>query len=73
MSGLNLGLIKETKLKRPPIEWQNKFAAIHEKIDSVKSRYKHSLTQLEILYGALSQQAFMGELDLSRVVLPESI
>jgi hypothetical protein len=28
------------------------------------------LTDLEALYGALSQQAFKGELDLSRVPLP---
>lgn len=70
MSGLNLGLIKETKLKRPPIELQNQFAAIHKKIDRVKTRYQQSLTNLENLYGALSQQAFKGELDLSRVPLP---
>ena len=70
MSGLNLGLIKGTKLKRPPIELQNQFAAIHTKIDEIKSRYQQSLTDLESLYGALSQKAFKGELDLSRVVLP---
>jgi type I restriction enzyme S subunit len=70
MSGLNLGLIKETKLKRPPIELQNQFADIHKKIDEIKSRYQQSLSDLERLYGALSQKAFKGELDLSRVVLP---
>ena len=37
---------------------------------ALKSRYQQSLTELEILYGALSQQAFKGELDLSRVPLP---
>ena len=67
MSGLNLGLIKETKLKRPPIELQDQFAAIHKKIDDIKSRYQQSLNDLESLYGVLSQQAFKGELDLSRV------
>jgi type I restriction enzyme S subunit len=69
MSGLNLGLIKETKLKRPPIELQNQFAAIHTRIDEIKSRYQQSLTDLESLYGALSQKAFKGELNLSRMVL----
>ncbi|AMO97969.1 type I restriction modification DNA specificity domain protein [Collimonas arenae] len=69
MSGLNLGLIKETKLKRPPIDLQNDFAAAHKLIDKMKSRYQESLTDLESLYGALSQQAFKGELDLSRVPL----
>jgi len=36
----------------------------------LKSRYQQSLTDLESLYGALSQKAFKGELDLSRVALP---
>lgn len=54
----------------PPIDLQNQFAAIVEKVESLKSRYRHSLADLETLYGALSQKAFKGELDLSRVVLP---
>lgn len=69
MSGLNLGLIKETKLKRPPIELQNQFAATHKRIDAVKFRYQQSLADLECLYGALSKKAFKGELDLSRVLV----
>lgn len=69
MSGLNLGLIKETKLKRPPIELQNKFAETHRRIDELKAMYQQSLTDLESLYGSLSQQAFKGELDLSRVLM----
>ncbi len=71
MSGLNLGLIKETKLKRPPVSLQNDFAKIHQKIDEIKFHYRQSLTDLETLYGALSQQAFKGELDLSRVPMPD--
>nr|UKE85566.1 hypothetical protein KXZ65_11835 [Pectobacterium sp. PL152] len=50
---------------------QNQFATIVEKVESIKSRYQQSLTELEALYGALSQQAFKGELDLSRVPLPD--
>lgn len=73
MSGLNLGLIKETKLKRPPIELQNTFAETHTRVDKVKAMYQQSLTDLEKLYGALSQKAFKGELDLSRVPLIEPI
>ncbi len=72
MSGLNLGLIKETKLKRPPIELQNKFAETHTLVDELKAMYQHSLTDLETLYGALSQQAFKGELDLSRIEISQS-
>lgn len=69
----NLPPMKEMKkipFISPPIELQEEFAAIVEKIESLKSRYQQSLTDLESLYGALSQKAFKGELDLSRVPLP---
>lgn len=72
MRGLNLSLIKETKIKRPPIELQNRFAKIHERVNQLKLRYQQSLADLEALYGALSQHAFKGELDLSRVPFPAS-
>ncbi|OQX14320.1 MAG: hypothetical protein BWK73_09740, partial [Thiothrix lacustris] len=72
MSGLNLTIIKETNLRKPPIELQNQFAVIVEKIEGIKVRYQASLAELERLYGVLSQQAFKGELDLSRVTLPAS-
>ncbi|BBF66024.1 restriction endonuclease subunit S [Acidithiobacillus ferridurans] len=54
----------------PPVRIQKNFSAVVEKIDGIKSRYQQSLTDLEALYGALSQQAFKGELDLSRVPMP---
>ncbi len=53
-----------------PYENQKSFSTIVERVEALKSRYQHSLTNLESLYGALSQQAFKGELDLSRVALP---
>lgn len=56
-------------LSIPPIDLQNQFAAIVEKVEGLKSRYQQSLADLESLYGALSQKAFKGELDLSRVVI----
>ncbi len=71
MEGLNLGIIKEIKIKRPPINLQNQFASIYQKIDEVRSSYQQSLSDLETLYGALSQKAFKGELDLTRVPLPQ--
>lgn len=54
----------------PPLEIQDDFISIADKVEVLKSRYRHSLTDLETLYGALSQQAFNGELNLSRVALP---
>ncbi len=53
-----------------PFENQKAFSAIVERVEAVKSHYQQSLTDLEALYSALSQQAFKGELDLSRVPLP---
>ena len=68
--------INSTQLKSfpaiiPLIDLQNQFAAIVEKVERIKSSYQNSLTELENLYGVLSQKAFKGELDLSRVPLPE--
>ena len=51
----------------PSLPLQNKFAAIVEKVEILKAQYQQSLTDLESLYGALSQKAFAGDLDLERV------
>jgi type I restriction enzyme S subunit len=59
--------IEEIKVSLPPLPLQNQFAAIVEKVESIKSKYTQSLTKLEHLYGSLSQRAFKGELDLSKV------
>ncbi|ESS71667.1 restriction endonuclease S subunits-like protein [Methyloglobulus morosus KoM1] len=69
-----IATINSTQLKSfpiflPPIELQNQFSAIVDKTESLKGHYQHNLTELENLYGALSQKAFKGELDLSRVQL----
>lgn len=67
--------LREFKAKEipiPPMDIQNEFSAISERVESIKTHYQQSLTDLESLYGALSQQAFKGELDLSRVPLPAS-
>lgn len=55
-----------------PFENQKAFSAIVGKIEGIKSRCQQSVTDLEALYGALSQQAFKGELDLSRVHMPKT-
>lgn len=67
---LTKGDFEKITMIKPPFEIQIRFAVIVEKIEGLKSRYQKSLTDLETLYGALSQQAFKGELDLSRVPLP---
>jgi len=41
---------------------QNKFASIVQKIEATKVKYRESLSELEVLYGSLSQRAFMENL-----------
>ena len=69
----NVGALNKIPFPLPPIPLQGQFADIVKKIEAVKSRYQQSLTDLRVLYGALSQQAFKGELDLSRVALPAAL
>lgn len=57
-------------IPNPPPGLQGQFAAVAEKVQDIRTRYQQSLTDLETLYGAISQKAFKGELDLSRIVLP---
>ena len=66
----NVGALNKIPFPLPPIPLQGQFADIVKKIEAVKSRYQQSLTDLEALYGALSQKAFKGELDLLQVALP---
>ncbi len=67
----NVGALNKIPFPIPPIALQAHFADIVEKVESTKTRYQQSLIHLEALYGALSQKAFKGELDLSRVPLPD--
>lgn len=69
---INQSVLEKLKIILPAMEFQNQFGTIVEKIEALKSRYQQSLNDLESLYGALSQQAFKGELDLSRVQLPDA-
>ncbi len=64
---LNMKDLRALGCMVPPITLQNKFSTIVEKMESIKSLFQTSLAELESLYGVLSQKAFQGELDLSRV------
>ncbi|MDO8445225.1 MAG: restriction endonuclease subunit S [Deltaproteobacteria bacterium] len=65
---LTLTKINVLPVNLPPLPLQNQFAAIVEKVESIKAKQTQSLAELENLYASLSQRAFKGELDLSRVV-----
>lgn len=62
---MNTGVLDSLEFPYPPKELQNKFGEIADRIEGIKSRYKQSHSDLESLFGALSQQAFNGELNLS--------
>ncbi len=59
--------LKDTYVPIPPKKLQNQFTAIVEKIEQLKKEYQQNLIALENLYGALSQKAFNGDLDLSKI------
>jgi type I restriction enzyme S subunit len=61
--------IEQITIGFPPFKLQEQFATITDKAESLKNLYQQSLSELENLYGALSQKAFKGKLDLSRIPL----
>ncbi|BFO68761.1 restriction endonuclease subunit S [Chryseobacterium sp. KCF3-3] len=64
---MNKSICNSIPIIVPPIKFQNKFATIVEKAEKVKEHHKESLKELENLFGSLSQKAFKGELDLSKL------
>lgn len=67
MNGLNLGIIKETKINLPPLSLQEQFAEITASINKQKSTVEATLTKSEELFQSLLQKAFKGELQLKEV------
>jgi type I restriction enzyme S subunit len=61
--------LEEMLIVVPPLTEQVKFQEIKKKISALHASYQENLNDLESLNFALSQQAFKGELDLSRVEL----
>lgn len=59
---LNMDIVKNIKIIFPPLELQNKFASIVEKIETIKEKENQKLKQLEDLHNSLMQKAFKGEI-----------
>lgn len=57
----------------PSIELQNKFVNIVEKVEALKTQYQQSLTELQNMYGVLSQKAFKGELNVKEAKIKEKV
>ncbi|OME91847.1 hypothetical protein BK124_27170 [Paenibacillus amylolyticus] len=67
MPNISKSKLLEHKVEVPPLTLQNEFAAIVEKVELLKAKYAQSLTGMKNLYNSLSQRAFRGELDLSKI------
>ncbi|OLN32602.1 restriction endonuclease subunit S [Desulfosporosinus metallidurans] len=65
--GLNFKQIESFPILKSPRILQDKFSTIVEKVESLKSKYNRSLTELDNIYSSLIQRAFRGELDLSSI------
>jgi type I restriction enzyme S subunit len=62
IASINSTQLKAFPVVIPPIQHQNKFASVVEKVEATKVKYRESLSELEALYGSLSQRAFRGDL-----------
>lgn len=67
MLNISMEKLRNVKFAIPPISLQNQFAQIVEKTEALKAQYKASLQELQNMYGALSQQAFKGELVMPKM------
>jgi type I restriction enzyme S subunit len=56
--------LEEIAIQYPPLELQNDFAAIVQKVQALKASNETSLSMLESLFKSLSSKAFKGQLDL---------
>ncbi|RLA80406.1 MAG: hypothetical protein DRG78_11030 [Epsilonproteobacteria bacterium] len=68
VSGANLPrvspkILKYLKIAKTPIELQNKFASIVERIEIIKDKENKKLNNLEDLHNSLMQKAFKGEIE----------
>ena len=66
---INLEILRNLEVPVPPLALQDRFADIVIKVELIRKDYRESLNYLENIYGAVSQKAFKGELDLSRITL----
>lgn len=59
--------VRGIKIPKVDPKKQNDYKVIVEQVEPIKKQLKNSLKELENLYGSISQRAFNGELDLSKV------
>lgn len=59
---INLEILRNLMVSKPPIELQNKFAKKIEELEGQKTKQNESLKQIDTLFNSLMQKAFSGEL-----------
>lgn len=62
MDGLNMGIIKEMSVPLVPVELQEKYKIIKDKISNLTKKMNASLQEMDNNFNSLSQRAFKGEL-----------
>lgn len=67
IQNINQELLSSLKIPIPPNDLQINFAHMVTYTEAIKKLFHESLKELENLYGSISQRAFKGELDLSKV------
>jgi type I restriction enzyme S subunit len=65
---VNIKDLTKISVIKPPQVLQGNFADVVQKMDRARSLYRLSIMELELLFAVVSQQAFQGGLDLSRVI-----
>lgn len=65
---LNRNNVHKEKIYKVDRSEQDKFATIVQQVNATKEHYQNSLDELNELFGSLSQRAFRGELDLSKII-----
>ena len=60
MGGLNLTLIKELRLRVPPLERQERFVETNDAVAALRKRLEAASNECEVLFNSLVQRAFRG-------------
>jgi len=74
MPGLNLGIIKNLNIIQFPVELQNKFETIYQKIEALKEKMLTQSSELDVQFQALMQKVFQpGDLLPQEKIIEESV
>jgi len=67
-ANINLSILGKVECIIPPLDLQEKFSHATNKIEKLKAKNTQHLEETEILFKAISQLAFKGELDFNTAV-----